>query len=199
MLSIWLHIYIHVCVRVCVCAKSFQSRLFTTFWTVARQAPLSMGFSRQEYWSKLPCPTRATSSLVCGLSHSVVSDFLTRWMEACQATLSMGVSRQKYLSTSSPGNLPDPGIKPVFPASPVLAGRCFTPEPPGMLIHTRTHTHTHTHTHVCMKSESEICSVTSDSLRPRGSYNPWNSLGQKIGVGSLSLLQGLLAGGFFTN
>ena len=26
-----------------------------TPWTVARQAPLSMGFSRQEYWSGLPC------------------------------------------------------------------------------------------------------------------------------------------------
>ena len=29
---------------------------FVTLWTVARQAPLSMGFSRQEYWSGLPCP-----------------------------------------------------------------------------------------------------------------------------------------------
>ena len=27
-----------------------------TLWTVAFQAPLSMGFSRQEYWSGLPCP-----------------------------------------------------------------------------------------------------------------------------------------------
>ena len=27
-----------------------------TPWTVARQAPLSMGFSRQEYWTGLPCP-----------------------------------------------------------------------------------------------------------------------------------------------
>ena len=27
-----------------------------TLWTVAQQAPLSMGFSRQEYWSELPCP-----------------------------------------------------------------------------------------------------------------------------------------------
>ena len=27
-----------------------------TIWAVAHQAPLSMGFSRQEYWSKLPCP-----------------------------------------------------------------------------------------------------------------------------------------------
>ena len=29
----------------------------STAWTVARQAPLSMGFSRQEYWSGLPCPS----------------------------------------------------------------------------------------------------------------------------------------------
>ena len=28
-----------------------------TPWTVARQAPLSMGFSRQEYWSGLPLPS----------------------------------------------------------------------------------------------------------------------------------------------
>ena len=28
-----------------------------TPWTVARQAPLSMGFSRQEYWSELPFPS----------------------------------------------------------------------------------------------------------------------------------------------
>ena len=30
--------------------------LFAIPWTVAHQAPLSMGFSRQEYWSGLPCP-----------------------------------------------------------------------------------------------------------------------------------------------
>ena len=30
-------------------------RLFATLWTVACQAPLPMGFSRQEYWSGLPC------------------------------------------------------------------------------------------------------------------------------------------------
>ena len=29
-------------------------QLFVTLWTVAHQAPLSMGFSRQEYWSGLP-------------------------------------------------------------------------------------------------------------------------------------------------
>ena len=31
--------------------------LFATLWTVARQAPQSMGFSRQEYWSGLPFPS----------------------------------------------------------------------------------------------------------------------------------------------
>ena len=39
-------------------AKSLQScvHLFVTVWTLANQAPLSMGFSRQGYWSGLPCP-----------------------------------------------------------------------------------------------------------------------------------------------
>ena len=56
-------------------------RLFATPWTVAYQAPPSMGFSRQEYWSGLPFP--------------------------------------------SPGDLPNPGIKPVSPTSFALAGRLF--------------------------------------------------------------------------
>ena len=40
-------------------------------------------------------------------------------------------------------------------------------------------------------SESESCSVVSDFLRPHGLYSPWNSPGKNIGVGSLSLLQGI--------
>ena len=32
-------------------------RLFATLWTIALQAPLSMGFSRQEHWSGLPFPS----------------------------------------------------------------------------------------------------------------------------------------------
>ena len=34
-----------------------QVQLFGTPWTAAHQAPLSMGFSRQEYWSRLPLPS----------------------------------------------------------------------------------------------------------------------------------------------
>ena len=36
---------------------SVVSNSFATPWTVAPQAPLSMGFSRQESWSEFPCPS----------------------------------------------------------------------------------------------------------------------------------------------
>ena len=39
---------------VCILSHCSHVRLFVTPWTVARQAPLSMAFSRQEYWSVLP-------------------------------------------------------------------------------------------------------------------------------------------------
>ena len=38
----------------CLVAKSCPT--LATPWTVAHQDPLSMGFSRQEFWSVLPCP-----------------------------------------------------------------------------------------------------------------------------------------------
>ena len=59
-------------------------RLCETPWTTGHQAPLSMGFPRQEYWSGLPFP--------------------------------------------SPGDLPEPGIKPRFPA---LQADALPSEPPG--------------------------------------------------------------------
>ena len=57
-------------------------RLFATPWTVAHQAPLSLGFPRQEYCSGLPFPF--------------------------------------------PGDLPEPGIKPMSLMSPALADVFFT-------------------------------------------------------------------------
>ena len=45
-----------VCVCVCVCALS-HVQLFATPWTIAHQAPLSLGLPRQGYWSGLPFPT----------------------------------------------------------------------------------------------------------------------------------------------
>ena len=38
-----------------LCLVTSHVRFFVTHWTVAHQAPLSMGFSRQEYWSGWPC------------------------------------------------------------------------------------------------------------------------------------------------
>ena len=40
-----------------VLSHFYRVQLSATLWTVARQAPLSMGFSRQEYWSGLPYPS----------------------------------------------------------------------------------------------------------------------------------------------
>ena len=50
------YICVCVCVSVCVCVCTKSLQLCTTLWTIAHQAPLSMEFSRQEYWSGLPCP-----------------------------------------------------------------------------------------------------------------------------------------------
>ena len=72
-----------ICMKVKVKSLS-RLQLFVTPLTVAYPAPLSMGFSRQEYWSGLPFP--------------------------------------------SPGDLPDPGIKPGFPT---LEADSLTSEPPG--------------------------------------------------------------------
>ena len=66
----------------CVLSCFIGLQLIVTPWTVAFQAPLSMEFSRENYWSRLPFPT--------------------------------------------PGNLHDPGIKPMSLLSPALAGRRFT-------------------------------------------------------------------------
>ena len=46
----------------CVLSCFSHVRLFVTPWTVARQAPLSMGFPRQEYWSGLPFSSSRGSS-----------------------------------------------------------------------------------------------------------------------------------------
>ena len=64
----WIHVYVwlspftvhlklsqHCYSALSACILS-HVRLFGTLWTVAHQTPLSMGFSRQEYGSGLPCP-----------------------------------------------------------------------------------------------------------------------------------------------
>ena len=80
--------YTYICIRIYIYVHETNAQslsnvwLFEAPWTVAHQAPLSMEFPRQEYWSGMPFPT--------------------------------------------PGDLADPGIKPVSLRSPELAGGCFT-------------------------------------------------------------------------
>ena len=82
-------------------------RLLATPWTAAHQAPPSMGFSRQEYWSGLPLlspiymytHTHIYIYIWYVLSHfSHVQLFVTPWTVDHQAPLSMGFSRQEYWS-----------------------------------------------------------------------------------------------------
>ena len=66
-------------------AKSLQSRpTRMTPWTAAHQAPLSLGFSRQEHWSGLPFPSPMRESEKSKWSCSVMSDSL--WPHGLQPT-----------------------------------------------------------------------------------------------------------------
>ena len=58
----------HPCV-LCVLSHFSHAQLFATPWTVAHQAPLSVGFSRQEYWGRLPCLPPGESSQLRGGTH----------------------------------------------------------------------------------------------------------------------------------
>ena len=75
---------------------------------------------------------------MCVLSHfSRVRLFSTLWAVVCQASLSMEFSRQEYwdgLPFPTLEDLPDPGIEPMSPASPALAGRFVTTVPPDVLL-----------------------------------------------------------------
>ena len=42
--------------RVCMLNRFSCVQFFATLWTMARLAPLSIGFNRHKYWSELPCP-----------------------------------------------------------------------------------------------------------------------------------------------
>ena len=71
-------------------------RLYATPQTAAHQAPLSLGFSRQEHWCGLPFPSPMHEREKWKWSRSVVS--ATPWTAAYQAPPSMGFSRQEYWS-----------------------------------------------------------------------------------------------------
>ena len=74
-------------------------RLCVTPQTAAHQAPLSLGFSRQEHWSELPFPSPMhESEKLKGKLLSSVRPLATPWTAAYQAPPSMGFSRLEYWS-----------------------------------------------------------------------------------------------------
>ena len=101
------------CVSVCVYVLNHFScvQLFATLWTVALQAPLSMEFSRQEYWSGLPFPSSANlpdPGSNPGLPHCRKIFFFTIWAtreaqgstySSLQALAHMIPSSQLFLTT----------------------------------------------------------------------------------------------------
>ena len=75
---------------------------------------------------------------VCAPSFLHVCLFVTPWTVTLQAPLPLVFSRQEYwsgLQFSPPGDLPDPEMEPMSPASLALAGRFFTTEPPQANLH----------------------------------------------------------------
>ena len=71
-------------------------RLCATPQTAAHQAPLSLGFSRQEHWSGLPFPSPMHESESEVTQY--VQLFATQWTATYQAPPSLGFSRQEYRS-----------------------------------------------------------------------------------------------------
>ena len=108
----------------------------------------------------------------------------------------MGFLRQEYWSElpfPSPGDLPDPGIKPMFPASADGFITTETPRKPNHWIFSKSISVvllrlTAAQTMYVKVKVSQSCLTLCD---PMNLYSPWNSPGQDTGVGSLSLLQGI--------
>ena len=90
-------------------------QLFTIPWTAAYQAPPSMGFSRQEYWSGLPLPSPLFMYEFNSVqSLSRVRLFATPWIAPHQASLSITNSRSSLKLTS---------IESVMPSSHLILRR----------------------------------------------------------------------------
>ena len=101
-------------------------RLCATPQTAARQAPLWLGFSRQEYWSGLPFPSPMHACMLSCFSR--VQLCATPWTAVHLAPLSMGFSRQEYWSGLPP---PSPRLPDLTHKYPIQYQSC---KPPSSLL-----------------------------------------------------------------
>ena len=90
-------------------------QLLATPWTVAYQAPLPMGFSRQEYWSGLPLPSpNKDNNFIlnsCALIFILASSPFHRILQAIY---------KSELPCPPPGDHPNPGTDHMCPGAPAL-------------------------------------------------------------------------------
>ena len=142
----------------------------------AHQAPLSLGFSRQEHWSGLPFPSPMHESEKWKWSRSVMSDSLQ--------------PHGLYSPSNSPGQNTGVG------SCSLLQGIFTTQGSNPGLLHCRWIPYQLSH-----KGSTRILEWVSQSVQslsrvrlfvtPPTIYSLWNSAGQNTGVGSCSLLQGI--------
>ena len=64
----------------CMLSHFSRAQLCVTPWTAAHQVPLSLGFSRKEHWSGMPCPPPSVPPSLCNYT---VCTFV--WLPACLA------------------------------------------------------------------------------------------------------------------
>ena len=142
-----------MCMHACVQSLFSRVQHWATLWTVAHWAPLSKGFSRQEYWSGLPCPHpgalpnpgtepmtlmspemppgKPVDVCVCVL---VAQSYLTLCNNmdcSLPGSFIHGILQARILervAISFSRDLPNPGIE---PRSPALQADSLPSEPPG--------------------------------------------------------------------
>ena len=150
------------------CSSLSRVWLFGTPWTVAHQAPLSTGFSREEYWSGLPCPSPGDlpnpgikSGFPALKANSLLSEppqglctFCWLCLEAppltllstvlslhTGITLNIATSKMSYLAT-----LHNPSPHSKFPITILFWQFSFAT----ISVCIYLYTHTHTHMFVCL-------------------------------------------------
>ena len=116
------------CFYACLLSHFSCVQLFVTPWMVAHQAPLSRGFSRQEYWSVSLCPPprnlpdpgiESTFTYVSCIGRQVLDHY-------CHP----GSPRiLEWVVISFSGDISNTGVEPVFPGTVAQAGGFFTSEP----------------------------------------------------------------------
>ena len=117
-------------------------KIFFCGWAdlyISLSSPMGPKGALELHWTSYQHPTcnSLQNHFMCFACACVLSRFshvqlcVTSWTIAHQTHLPMGFSRQEYwqsgLPFPSPGDLPDPGIKPTSLMSPALSGRFFTP------------------------------------------------------------------------